>query len=1079
MGEMTARGKIFGAASAGDTLAVRAAITSGEDVDGVDIGRSTALHWAARKGHLGVATVLVSKGASLMKKTKLGKTAIDLAREEGNNEVFDFLSTAYEIQHGRGRKMSSATKKSSGSRSNTPLRTSGPLKGPAAVAANERMLEWATELATQHISDAEKERAAAHRKRAEEDESRNSSAQKQARQKAEIDKLLSVIKQARQSISPDKGPVRGGGATNGTEWQSAANVLEEIDAQAAGRSEDSNGHHDGPGSSTHEAEAATHSRSPASTASPATAKRDADKKKKEAKLAQERRQKLVAERQEAAKEKHEATLRKQRAAEERRKSLVAEKKASEEAERAKRLGELDRARKRALAKATRKQNTSHDTSDAGSISVVSLDTSLTGKSVGHPTPRKTSKSGTSTPSSASRSAPSSSRRRPHHKHTPITGAGAGSTTTTPTDAKSLLINPRRSGVNSTSSVLSADLEDEYLSWVKGMNDSTQKEKKLSPSKLASPRKNGSTRTVTIERQPGSGLGVGIYSSKAGQGVSVSSVLPQSPFGLAGVEVGDVFLEINGTDVSAAMHGEAVRLLKGAPDRFTIRLWSKRKDRATTPTPVRAPAPRFNHEFRTKTRLCTVVRKGDKEPLGVALFSDAQDRWVQVHMAVPGGPFDRAGLAANDVILEVNGKSMLALSHSEVVTELKNSGHNFQVKAAALDDVLAAQLPSQPTAEGDMMQSTAFTIHRIPDEGLGIAICSDKGNTGIRIRNVTPNGPFGKAGVPKDSVIVRLDDVVLLDATHADVVEALRKAGDVFQITVATDREVEDYTKRRAGGRVSALTSPISRRESTASTKKALAPKRLDVKRRPNQGLGVALCSNKRRLGVRISQLDPRGPLAAAGVKEQDVIVQVNGFPCLKASHDEVVQAFRRAPDNFAVVVVSGDDFDEVTPEYARSPSTGAPSADPIDEMRPNALIHTRVSTSAGRASRSSKFYMTDHHTQGADDMRSEPTHMDPRISDALLNTEGYSALKRAQEQAMSLKASTDMYEDVFGRPDGRKRSNSGGAGSPSGGTSARPRESSSLNKTYDEEILRVMKQELEPRPGVQRVRVHGRTTARV
>ena len=66
---------------------VRAAITSGEDVDGVDIGRSTALHWAARKGHLGVATVLVSKGASLMKKTKLGKTAIDLAREEGNNEV--------------------------------------------------------------------------------------------------------------------------------------------------------------------------------------------------------------------------------------------------------------------------------------------------------------------------------------------------------------------------------------------------------------------------------------------------------------------------------------------------------------------------------------------------------------------------------------------------------------------------------------------------------------------------------------------------------------------------------------------------------------------------------------------------------------------------------------------------------------------------------------------------------------------------------------------------------------------------------------------------------------------------------
>lgn len=68
-------------------LQVRAAIRAGEDVDGVDIGRSTALHWAARKGHLGVAAVLVSKGATLMKKTKKGETAIDLAKQENHYEV--------------------------------------------------------------------------------------------------------------------------------------------------------------------------------------------------------------------------------------------------------------------------------------------------------------------------------------------------------------------------------------------------------------------------------------------------------------------------------------------------------------------------------------------------------------------------------------------------------------------------------------------------------------------------------------------------------------------------------------------------------------------------------------------------------------------------------------------------------------------------------------------------------------------------------------------------------------------------------------------------------------------------------
>jgi S1-C subfamily serine protease len=46
--------------------------------------------------------------------------------------------------------------------------------------------------------------------------------------------------------------------------------------------------------------------------------------------------------------------------------------------------------------------------------------------------------------------------------------------------------------------------------------------------------------------PGAGLGVGIFSSKKSQhGVSVSSVMPDSPFDLAGVEKGDIFFEIDG------------------------------------------------------------------------------------------------------------------------------------------------------------------------------------------------------------------------------------------------------------------------------------------------------------------------------------------------------------------------------------------------------------------------------------------------------------------------------------------------------------------------------------------------------
>lgn len=506
----------------------------------------------------------------------------------------------------------------------------------------------------------------------------------------------------------------------------------------------------------------------------------------------------------------------------------------------------------------------------------------------------------------------------------------------------------------------------------------------------------STREVTIERRSDAGLGVGIYSSKAGQRISVSSVLPQSPFGMAGVEVGDVFLEINGVDVSKATHGEAVRQLKAAPQRFTIKLWSKRADRATTATNVRAPAPTFSPELEEKARSVVVERTSEAEPLGIALISDATDRWVQVHMAMPGGPFDRAGVRANDVILEVNEKPMLALSHQEVVQELKRSGKDIKLRVAALGDVLDTQLA--PSDAADTLQSTSFTVTREADQGLGIAICSDKGQTGIRIRNVTPDGPFGKAGVPRSSVFVKIDEVLVLDATHADVVEALRQAKGTFEVTVATDREVEDYVRRRvAGGGAAGPSDGVANGDSGEGAEKfsmspltsptPLKPTKYDIRRTPNQGLGVALCSNKKRLGVRISQLDPKGPLARAGVKELDVIVQVNGFPCLKASHDEVVRAFRRAPTNFAVVVVSGEEFDAVTPEYVRSPTSMPTSPtspqESYDDMRADAANMVKPSPSRG------EIYV-EQQSSGADDMRSDRVRAfsDPRVSDALENTEG-------------------------------------------------------------------------------------------
>lgn len=119
-------------------------------------------------------------------------------------------------------------------------------------------------------------------------------------------------------------------------------------------------------------------------------------------------------------------------------------------------------------------------------------------------------------------------------------------------------------------------------------------------------------------------------------------------------------------------------------------------------------------------------------LGVALLSDVVDRWVQVHMVMPNGPFHAAGIRANDVILKINGKSVLGHLHQDIVAILKAAGTQITVTVASLKDVTDARLPSESPEDEleNIADSKLFNITRIPGVGLGIALCSEKDSSGM-------------------------------------------------------------------------------------------------------------------------------------------------------------------------------------------------------------------------------------------------------------------------------------------------------------------------------------------------------------
>src|SRR5262249_60535704 len=80
--------RVADAAMAGNAAAVRAALTSGEDVNAAQGDGMTALHWAARRGDLDVVKMLLAAGANVRAITRLGNyTPLLLASEAGHPPV--------------------------------------------------------------------------------------------------------------------------------------------------------------------------------------------------------------------------------------------------------------------------------------------------------------------------------------------------------------------------------------------------------------------------------------------------------------------------------------------------------------------------------------------------------------------------------------------------------------------------------------------------------------------------------------------------------------------------------------------------------------------------------------------------------------------------------------------------------------------------------------------------------------------------------------------------------------------------------------------------------------------------------
>jgi serine protease Do len=203
-----------------------------------------------------------------------------------------------------------------------------------------------------------------------------------------------------------------------------------------------------------------------------------------------------------------------------------------------------------------------------------------------------------------------------------------------------------------------------------------------------------------------------------------------------------------------------------------------------------------------------------------------------------------------------------------------SGGNIGIGFAIPID-LAMEIVPQLKAKGRVTRGwLGVMIQRITPElaeSLGV-----EGTTGALVSEVVPDGPAAKAGLKQGDIIIEYDGAPVKDSTDLPRLVARTGIGTSVSVKVRRGGDEESFTVT-----VGELDEGEQAEASGASSEQlGLAVQTLTAEIAENLGLDRGV------RGVVVTEVEPDGPAAEAGLRRGDVIAEVNRRPVHNAGQYE-------------------------------------------------------------------------------------------------------------------------------------------------------------------------------------------------
>uniref|UniRef100_A0A8W8NQE1 Ligand of Numb protein X 2 n=1 Tax=Magallana gigas TaxID=29159 RepID=A0A8W8NQE1_MAGGI len=319
---------------------------------------------------------------------------------------------------------------------------------------------------------------------------------------------------------------------------------------------------------------------------------------------------------------------------------------------------------------------------------------------------------------------------------------------------------------------------------------------------------------------GKQLGIKLVGKRIGPGVYILNLVPGSLAALDGrLRPDDRVLEINGTDVSYGSQEQAAQVIQTTEDR--VQFVISRCSRPQTPDLIRSTAdsgvihPNYeNHRpfasvaGQQGEKLVT-VSKEPQETLGISVAggidSPRGDTPIYITNINLTGCLGKTrtgqvfSLQKGDILLSINGKSLLGLTHNQAVSLVKQ---NTEANVICLKIIEGSETSY---GQGNFTPTWLFwqkvpsvcqtiktvTLLRSPSGSLGFSLVggSDK-DTGpsvpVHVKSVVMETPAAKDGRLKcGDILLSVNQHSLVNVTHSLAVDLLKQADGAVTLTAVS------------------------------------------------------------------------------------------------------------------------------------------------------------------------------------------------------------------------------------------------------------------------------------------------------